>query len=409
MFVSIDCTISLAPAQQSKGSVFSFPRFHKAYLACRKRKRTSDQAATFEAHLEEELIRLETELHNRTWQPSPSTAFVVAKPKIREIFAAPFRDRVVHHLLYNQLSPVWERQFIHDSYACRLGKGTHSASIVRLPRFLRQATRNGRRRAFCLQADIQSFFTSIDHAILYGLIARQVRHPDIQWLARTIIFHDAAADHRKQGDLRLFDSVPQEKSLLHAPKGKGLPIGNITSQFFANVYLNELDQFVKHTLKARYYIRYVDDFVLLHEEAAILNRWRQQIAEFLYEHLALTLHPHKQRIFPVTQGIDFLGYVVFLDHIASRQRVVRALKNKLWAFNRRIRSLDIDHPTVLWTPELCQEFRHIFAAVNSYYGLFTHANTFRLRRHIYEEHFGVLQAYLEPADKRYSRFLWKDG
>jgi len=362
-----------------------------------------------EANLEPELIRLEAELQTRAWRPSPSTAFVVTKPKIREIFAAPFRDRVVHHLLYSYLVPIWEPKFIHDSYACRIGKGTHRASVERLPQFLRKVTANGRRNAYCFQGDIQSFFTSISHDVLYALIERNIRHPDVLWLARTIVFHDAARDHVKHGQLSLFDKVPPGKSLFHAPRGKGLPIGNITSQFFANVYLNELDQFVKHRLKAKYYLRYVDDFLLLHQSKEQLNEWRAQIGRFLKERLELALHPRKQRIFPVRQGIDFLGYVVWPDRIVSRRRVVHALKNKLWHFNRRIRRTDMEHPTTLWTPQLQEEFSHMFAAVNSYYGLFIHADTFRLRKHIYEKHFGVLQAYLLPVDKRYSRFVWNEG
>lgn len=401
------CTIIVAPAQQPKGSVFTFERLFHAYVACRKRKRASDQAASFEAHLEAELIQLEAELHNRTWRPSPATAFVVTKPKIREIFAAPFRDRVVHHLLYNQLAPLWERKFIHDSYACRIGKGTHRASVERLPQFIRKATRNGCRPAFCLQGDIRSFFTSISQEILFELLARRVRHSDLRWLARTIIFHDATAEHVRHGQVSLFRLVPPEKSLLHAPPGRGLPIGNITSQFFANVYLNELDQFVKHQLKAKYYIRYVDDFLLLHRDATVLNRWRLIIGAFLRERLALTLHPRKQRIFPVQQGIDFLGYVVLPGRIVSRRRVVHALKDKLWSFNRRMARRRIEEPTGAWTLQLSEEVSHMLAAVNSYYGLFMHASTFRLRRHLYEEHFGILKDYVEPADETYSHFAWR--
>lgn len=398
-----------SPDRSCGDGPFTFRNLHAAYLACRKRKRNSEQAAEFEANLEKELFALEEELQSKTWHPSPSTAFVVTKPKIREIFAAPFRDRVVHHLLYNHLVPVWEPKFIHDSYACRIGKGTHRASVQRLPRFLRGVTANGRRNAYCFQGDVQSFFTSIGHEILYALIARHVHHPDLLWLARTIIFHDAAVDHVKHGQLSLFGLVPQDKSLFHAPPGRGLPIGNITSQFFANVYLNELDQFVKHRLKAKHYIRYVDDFLLLHEDASVLERSRERIDAFLRKRLTLTLHPRKQRILPIRQGIDFLGYVVHTDHIVSRRRVARALKSKLWHFNRRVLRMDMEHPTTLWTPELCKDFSHIFAAANSYYGLFKHADTFRLRRHLYEKHFGVLQAYLEPADEQYTRFIWNEG
>lgn len=389
--------------------IFTFRALHDAYRTCRKGKRDTAQAAEFEANVEKELCALEEELRNRTWKPSPSTAFVVTKPKIREIFAAPFRDRVVHHLLYSNLVPVWEPKFIHDSYVCRIGKGTHRASVERLPQFLRSVTQNGRKEAHCFQGDILSFFTSMSHDVLYKLIEKHIAHPDLLWLARSLIFHDATKDHIKHGQMNLFDDVPQGKSLFHVPRGQGLPIGNITSQFFANVYMNELDQFVKHELKGRQYIRYVDDFLLLHRSKEQLNEWRGEIDRFLRERLELRLHPRKQNIFPVRHGIDFLGYVVWHDHILVRKRVVRALKNKLWHFNKHIAKQNLEHPTTLWTPELCNDFRTIYAAINSYYGLFQHADAFRLHKHIYEKHFGVLQAYLLPADKEYSHFVWNEG
>ena len=249
----------------------------------------------------------------------------------------------------------------------------------------------------------------MSHDVLYQLIEKYISHPDILWLAKTIIFHDPTKDHIKHGQVSLFADVPHGKSLFHVPPGKGLPIGNITSQFFANVYLNEMDQYVKHHLKAKYYIRYVDDFVILHEDKALLNKWRRQIDCFLNQHLDLTLHPHKQNIFPIRHGIDFLGYIVWTDHIIVRKRIVHALKNKLWHFNRNIAKKHIEHPTTLWTQELCNEFQTIYAAINSYYGLFQHANAFLLRKHIYEKHFGILQAYLLPADNEYSYFVWNEG
>ncbi|MGB2762513.1 MAG: reverse transcriptase/maturase family protein [Minisyncoccales bacterium] len=353
-------------------------------------------------------MKLEEELQNHTWQPLPSTAFVVTEPKIREIFAADFRDRIVHHLLYNYLVPIWESKFIFDSYACRKGKGTHKASVKRLYQFLRKITKNGRENAFCFQGDVKSFFTSINHDILYQLVQKYVKNPDILWLCKTIIYHDPTKNHIKRGQQNLFNKVPPDKSLFHIPKGQGLPIGNITSQFFANVYLNELDQFVKHHLKVKYYIRYVDDFVILRQNPEILKKWRKQIDQFLRKNLALKLHPKKQKIFPVNQGIDFLGYIIKLSHILNRKRVVKALKNKLWHFNQKILGMNLEHPIRLWTPELCQDFQKIFGAVNSYYGMFKHANAYRLRRHIYEKHFDILKVYLIPANKKYSHFIWDE-
>ena len=390
-------------------SCFSFQNLLKAYYQCRKSKRFKSSAARFEFSFEKELFQLSQQLQNHAWKPLPSTTFVVTEPKIREIFAADFRDRVVHHLLYNYLVPIWEPKFIFDSYACRKGKGTHKASIKRLPEFLKKITDNDRESAFCFQADVKSFFTSINHNILFDLIQKHIRNPDILWLIKAIIYHDPTENPIRRGQASLFDQVPLDKSLFHVPKNQGLPIGNITSQFFANVYLNELDQFAKHQLKAKYYLRYVDDFIILHQSQEVLNEWRRQSEKFLWEKLALKLHPQKQKIYPIEQGIDFLGYIIKPSHILNRQRVVKALKNKLWHFNKKILSADMEHPIRLWTPELCDDFKEIFACINSYYGMFKHADSFHLRKHLYEKHFGILKIYLIPADGKYSYFVWDEG
>jgi RNA-directed DNA polymerase len=391
-----------------RSDVFSFQNLLKSYYQCRKRKRKTINAARFEINFEKRLLELEQDLKNHTWRPLPSNAFVVTEPKIREIFAADFRDRIVHHLLYNYLVSVWEPKFIFDSYACRKGKGTHKASVVRLRQFLKKITANNREGAFCLQADVKSFFTSINHNILFSLIQKHTKDLDILWLAKTIIFHDPTKNPIKRGQLSLFDQVPPDKSLFHIPKNQGLPIGNITSQFFANVYLNELDQFAKHQLKAKYYIRYVDDFIILHQDPEILDKWRRQTDCFLQQELALKLHPKKQKIYPIKQGIDFLGYIIKPTHILNRKRVVKSLKNKLWRFNKKILNLNLEHPIRLWTPELCDDFKEIFACVNSYYGMFKHADSYRLREHLYKKHFGILKTYLISADKKYSYFIWDE-
>ena len=252
-------------------SYFTFQNLYKAYLDCRKRKTKTLNHLKFTENLEENLLSIEKELQNRTYRPGRSIAFMVQKPKIREIFAADFRDRVVHHLLCNYLNPIFEKVFIYDSWACRKGKGTHGA-MLRLKKFAVQLEREREReretkdsRLFYLQAGISSFFTSIDQKILFGLIRKRIKNPEILWLSKTIIFHDCARDiaPKIQSQPRLFEKLPPEKSLFKVARGKGLPIGNLTSQFFANVYLNELDQFVKHNLKAKFYVRYVDDFVIL--------------------------------------------------------------------------------------------------------------------------------------------------
>jgi retron-type reverse transcriptase len=360
--------------------LFSFQNLISAYYQCRKRKRLKSQPSKFEFHLEKEIINLEKLLENYTWKPLPFSVFVVTEPKIREIFAAEFRDRVIHHLLYNYLSPIFEPKFIFDSYACRKSKGTHRA-IKRLSQFLRKITVNDRKKVFYLQADIQNFFPSINHNILFHLIQEHVRNPDILWLTKTIIYYDCTKNPVKKGQLPLFGLVPPHKSLFNVPPGQGLPIGNLTSQFFANIYLNELDQFIKHSLKCKYYIRYVDDFVILDESKENLYRLKQEIDKFLQLKLFLKLHPKKSIVQDVNKGIDTLGYLIKPTHILVRKRVVKNFKKRLFQFQKGKINLN-----------------YALSCINSYYAHFMHADSYRLRKHLWEKHFGILKKYLKPVD-----------
>ncbi|QQS26803.1 group II intron reverse transcriptase domain-containing protein [bacterium] len=310
---------------------FTFANLHQAYLDCKKYKNQTFYHQKFAYDLEKNLSKLELDLVNRTYRPERSIAFVVTQPKIREIFAADFRDRVIHHLLYNYLAPVFEPRFIYDSWACRPAKGTHGA-MLRLQQFTRKVSQNRRSRdCYYLKMDIKSFFTSIDKHILYQLVERRVKNKEIRWLAHVNIFHDCARDipPRIQSAPTLFDSLPLDKSLFTVEPGKGLPIGNLTSQFFANVYLHELDAFVKHHLKARYYVRYVDDFVIVHEDQTVLERYKQEITEFVWQRLRLKVHPGKVFIRPISDGIDFVGYVVRPDYILIRRRVVGEWRRRM--------------------------------------------------------------------------------
>lgn len=313
------------------GTYFTFENLHSAYIDCKKRKNPTFYHQKFAYDLEKNLFLLETELRNRTYQPQRSIAFVVSKSKTREIFAADFRDRVIHHLLYNYLTPIFEPRFIYDSWACRPKKGTHQA-MLRIQHFQRLITKNtSANKVLYLKMDIKSFFTSIDKEILYSLIERKVKREEILWLCKVNIFHDCARDipPRIQSQASLFDSLPPDKSLFTVPRGKGLPIGNLTSQFFANVYLNELDAFVKHTLKIKYYVRYVDDFVMMHESIDELKRYEREITAFLLDRLKLIIHPKKVFIRPISDGIDFVGYVVRPDYILIRKRVVGDWRHRM--------------------------------------------------------------------------------
>ncbi len=302
-----------------------------------------------------------------------------------EVFAADFRDRIVHHLIVRRLEPIWEPCFIHDSYACRVEKGTHAA-VNRLRSFMGKVTRSQKRPAYYMQLDIRSFFMSIDKAILFALLKRKITDPDLLDLTEKVIFHDPTQDYVLKGDPSLLDKVPPHKSLFHVGPDKGLPIGNLTSQFFANLYLNELDQFVKHGLRCRFYLRYVDDFILLDPSPDRLMAWRDQIREFLAQRLRLELK-NDGVLRRVSDGADFLGYIVRPNYTLVRRRVVHNLRHRLDQFRERlirpIRLPGLDALEMDISPEATAQVRQVLA---SYLGHFKHANAFHLIQAIFKRH-----------------------
>jgi len=248
----------------------------------------------------------------------------------------------VHHALCNVIEPLFDKTFIYDSYANRLGKGTLKA-IERFDQFKRKASKNNTKTCYVLKADIRHYFETVDHNILLSIIKRKVPDERILWLISTIL-----ANHHT--------SEP----------GKGMPLGNLTSQFFANIYLNELDQFVKHTLKARHYIRYVDDFVILHRSKEALQAYKERIDNFLQERLALKLHPDKSKILQLNNGVGFLGFRIFYHHKLVRKKNIRK-------FEKRFKELREQHKAgLLDTEKLIARFEGWLAYV-------THANTYRYR------------------------------
>tara|TARA_Y100000296_G_scaffold11353_1_gene13183 strand:+ start:2079 stop:3443 length:1365 start_codon:yes stop_codon:yes gene_type:complete len=288
---------------------FSFSELAQAYFDCRRTKRNSPSAWAFEANLERNLRALYDELKSGTYTPGRSLCFVITRPKPREVWAADFRDRIVHHLLHNRIAPRFYAAFIADSCACIPGRGTLYGA-KRLESKVRSITQNWKRPAFYLKCDLANFFVSIDKRILRDLLARRVTEPAWMNLAETVLFHDPRQNFAYRGDAAALHLVPPHKRLTNQPAHLGLPIGNLSSQFFANVYLDELDQFVKHRLSCRYYIRYVDDFVLLHESATWLNDAKEQIEAFLADKLAARLNPKKTILQPIERGIDFVGQVI---------------------------------------------------------------------------------------------------
>ena len=308
--------------------LFSMTSVYNAYRRCRRRKRGTRNALRFERNLEENLVSLHEELSSGRYRPGSSVAFLVEKPKKLEIFAADFRDRVVHHVLVGHLEPYWEKRFIHDSYACRKGKGTH-AGVDRVQTFARRATANGTHLAWYLQLDVRGFFISLNRKILFDRLSARERDPAVLWLIGLLVFHEPALDCCLRDSRRSdFDQLPAHKTLFKAAPHCGLPIGNLTSQFFANVYLDALDQYVKHVLKVRYYLRYCDDMVLLSRERSALEDWEKQIAVFLGDRLKLLLN-NRRKLGPISNGIDFLGYIVRPDYLLVRRRVTGALRQRL--------------------------------------------------------------------------------
>lgn len=310
-----------------KPSLFSFENIYRAYRACIRNKRGTLNALRFEADLVENLWNLHEELSLGRYRPGASICFLTRSPKLREVFAADFKDRVAHHLLVGALEPFYEPKFIHDVYNNRKNRGIHAA-LRRTELFARRY-----HRGYALQLDIKGFFYAIDKNRLFKRLFDDLRNStiahreEILYLANRIIYHDPTRRVRFKGDRSLLELLPPHKTLFKLPKHLGLPIGNLTSQFFANVYLNPFDHFVKRELKAKAYLRYVDDFVLFAETKAQLLAWRERIAHYLEAQLGLRLRD-AGRLRPVTQGIDFLGYIIRPHYTLVRRRVVRNFKMK---------------------------------------------------------------------------------
>jgi len=338
-----------------------------AYFDCRRTKRNSINQLRFEADLESNLVALYRDLASGNYKIGRSIAFIVTYPKVREVWAADFRDRVVHHVIYNAIAGRFYSRFIRDSYACIPGRGTHDG-LRRVSGFARSITRNWTRPAFFLKADVANFFNAIDRGILIGLIESHVQEPWLRSLIRQVALHDPRPGAAMRSPPALFARVPRHKSLLHAPAGKGLPIGNLTSQFFANVYLNEMDQHVKHCLKARHYGRYVDDMVLFHEDPDVLNTWYMQMDEFLKSRLGLHLHPRKKHLNRADTGIDFTGFIIKPGRIYLRRTSLSGCKRKIRAWERKGSPVDAATLTAL------------SQSLNSYLGMLRQVNGYKARK-----------------------------
>jgi len=288
----------------------------QSYFDCRRNKRNTINALFFEKHFEHNIFQLYEEILGGTYEPYRSIAFIVNKPVKREIFAADFRDRVVHHFLINKLNPLFENEFIYDSYACRVGKGTH-LGIKRANDFIRECSKNYSTDCYILKLDVQGFFMHINRNLLFErlqqLILEKYHQTDrnlIIELCRKVIFNDPTQNCLIKGRKKDWEGLPENKSLFHSPPNCGLPIGNLTSQVFANFYMNIFDQYVKNEFGIRYYGRYVDDFIIVHPDKEYLKSLIPQLSNFLLSTLQLTMHPKKIYLQHYSKGVTFLGAVI---------------------------------------------------------------------------------------------------
>ncbi|SIR00763.1 RNA-directed DNA polymerase [Pseudacidovorax sp. RU35E] len=304
-----------------------FAKLVTAWLDCRRTKRNSASAQAFEARAEHHLYSLHEELSSGSYRPGRSICFVVTRPRPREVWAAEFRDRVVHHLLYNHIAPRFHARFVADSCACIPGRGTLYAAR-RLEHQVRSVTHNWSRPAHYLKCDLSNFFVFIDKRVLLAALQRQVTEPWWMWLTQTVLMHDPRQDVLLRARPHELALVPEHKRLMNAPAHCGLPIGNLSSQFFANVLLDGLDQHVKHQLRAPHYVRYVDDFVLLHDSPQWLNEAHARI-EAKLDALRLQLNPRKTILQPVSRGIDFVGQLIKPWRRTTRPRTLRTALTRL--------------------------------------------------------------------------------
>ena len=375
---SIMQQLSLFEIQPKVKSKIELSELFEAYFDCRSNKRNTINALSFEVDYESNLVKLCEEINNGTYRPGKSIAFIVDKPVKREIFAADFRDRVVHHLIINKLNPLFEKQFIYDSYACRKGKGTH-LGIQRVNRFIRQCSQNYSQDCYILKLDIKGFFMHINKNILFeklsGFIHQNYLLPDkalLLELCRKVIYNDPTQNCIIKGKRNNWDGLPPDKSLFHSAPNCGLPIGNLTSQVFANFFINEFDHFVKHDLGIRYYGRYVDDFVIVHHDKEYLTSLIPNFTNFLLSTLQLNLHPKKIYLQHYSKGVKFLGVVIkpHRIYIANRTK-----GNFYEAIERQNEIVHNHKPTK-------DEQEKFLNSMNSYLGIMKHYHTYTLRKAI---------------------------
>jgi len=354
-------------------------QLHLSYLQARKNKRNTHNQLRFEMYQEEGLMQLAKAIHERKYTPKSCVAFIIHKPVMREIFAADFTDRIVHHLLYRCIYPIIDRKLINDTYSCRAGKGT-LYGINRIEKFIRSSSVNYSKATYILKLDIEAYFMNMQHQIIYdkvlAMLPQKKQHylgistETILYLLKQIIFNRVKENCRIKGSRKDWQGLPTSKSLFHHPDNTGLPIGNLTSQVFVNVYMNDFDHFVKRELTINYYGRYVDDMVFVHNDKNLLKDIIPLLQNEL-DKVGLKIHPNKIVLVNADEGIQFLGQIIK----PHRKYISNRTKNNFYQAIQRINKIMAEVPEFSWQ-QLCD----IRAVLNSYLGVLQHANTFKLRK-----------------------------
>jgi retron-type reverse transcriptase len=334
--------------------IINFENILLAAKKAQKGKRFQEKVLQFNYHLETELNQIQQELISKTYQPGNYKTFYIKEPKWRMISAAPYRDRVVHHALCNILVSLIEPTFINQSYANRVGYGTHKA--------LKQFTQFARSSRYVLQCDIRKYFPSIDHEILKQLIRKKIKCSDTLWLIDTIINNSNPQE-------TIIEYFSGDNLITPVERKRGLPIGNLTSQFFANVYLNPFDHFIKEELKIQKYLRYVDDFALFSDDKNHLKEARIALENYL-ENLRLKIHPIKSQLFETEHGASFLGFRIFKDHIKVRNNNLHRARHRNKKLQQNYKQGTID------LKQICQ-------SLQSWEAHLKHGDTWQLRKQIF--------------------------
>ena len=341
---------------------------YRAYKDARKNKRSRAYQLKFEFNLEENLVNLRDELISGIYKPLPSNCFIIHDPKMREVFAANFRDRIVHHLFYNYTHEIFEKTFIYDTYSCIKNRGTHFG-IGRLKHHILSVSKGYSKPCYILKIDIKGYFMNINRSILLKLCRNTLSkcrkqlqdYIFVDYLLETIINTNPIENCNVLGKVEDWDNLPNEKSLLAANRNCGLPIGNLSSQLFSNVYMNVFDQYVKRQLKCRHYGRYVDDAYIVSNDRNLLKKIISEIVNFLNSELGLRININKTRIYDAYHGIEFLGAYIkpFRTYISS---------SSLKRIKRKVNKCDI------------RNRKRLQSSVNSFLGVFSHYNSYCMRR-----------------------------